>query len=66
VTLTVNGEPVELAAGETVAQLVERLRVAEAGVAVAVDGAVVPRHAWPEFPLHNGAVVEVLSAVPGG
>lgn len=36
------------------------------GVAVAVDGAVVPRSAWAVTPLADGARVELVNAVQGG
>jgi sulfur carrier protein len=36
------------------------------GVAVAVDGEVVPRGEWAETPVHEGQQVEVLHAVQGG
>ncbi|MFB9428085.1 sulfur carrier protein ThiS [Streptoalloteichus tenebrarius] len=36
------------------------------GVAVALDGDVAPRGAWPATPLRDGATVEVLTAVQGG
>jgi len=36
------------------------------GVAVAVEGEVVPRAQWPTTELHEGATVEVVAAVQGG
>ena len=36
------------------------------GVAVAVDGAVVPRSAWATTPLREGSRIEVLRATAGG
>ncbi|MCP2260599.1 thiamine biosynthesis protein ThiS [Streptoalloteichus tenebrarius] len=36
------------------------------GVAVAMDGDVVRRGAWPDTSLRDGATVEVLTAVQGG
>ena len=36
------------------------------GVAVAVDGEVVPRAGWQTFRLHDHARVEVLTAMQGG
>jgi sulfur carrier protein len=68
VTISLNGEPRELADGATVLTAVE---VAGApaggrGVAVAVDGEVVPRGSWPDTPLAEGQAVEVLHAVQGG
>ncbi|MBF0581631.1 MULTISPECIES: sulfur carrier protein ThiS [Corynebacterium] len=64
----VNEEKTELADGATVADLVEHLtgEVAEAGVAVAVEGRVVFRSAWQETTLEDGARVDVLTAVQGG
>lgn len=62
----VNGEQQELTEGTTVAQVVERVGAPPSGVAVAMDGEVVPRVAWPETAVPEGAVVEVLTAVQGG
>ena len=63
-----NGERSELAAGETLAAALERLGVApdKRGVAVAVDGEVVPRAQWQSFVLSEQARVEVLTAMQGG
>jgi sulfur carrier protein len=36
------------------------------GVAVAVNGAVVPRAAWPRTALHPGDAVEIVAAKQGG
>lgn len=36
------------------------------GIAVALDGAVVPRGSWSTTRLTDGAAVEVLTAVQGG
>jgi sulfur carrier protein len=65
VNLVVNGQATEVADGCTAAELVERLSARRAGIAVAVDGEVLPRHAW-DTALHDGASVEVLTAVQGG
>jgi len=67
-SIVLNGEPSEVAPGTTVAGLVAGLTGAgtPAGVAVAVNGAVVPRGAWPQVRLDAGDRVEVLTAVQGG
>jgi len=71
-TVTVNGMRWELAEGATLADVLARLDLQanqvlpERGVAVAVDGAVVPRAWWPATALADGAGVEVLTAVQGG
>jgi sulfur carrier protein len=63
-----NGKDYEVGAEETVASVLERLDVSpEArGVAVAVDGEVVPRAQWISFSLREDARVEVLTAMQGG
>lgn len=63
-----NGNPRENGAGETVAAILGLLELgADArGVAVAVDGEVVPRAGWTTFAIPEGARVEVLTAMQGG
>ena len=65
-TLTVNGDPRDLPPGTTLADLVAQLVPSAQGVAAAVNGEVVPRRAWPDTPLADGSVVEVMTAVQGG
>jgi sulfur carrier protein len=62
----VNGVERELADGATVEAVLALLGAPEGGVAVAVDGEVVPRAAWGTTAVPDGAVVEVLTAVQGG
>ncbi|MFI4985412.1 MAG: sulfur carrier protein ThiS [Solirubrobacterales bacterium] len=66
--IVLNGERTEVAAGETVIAVLARLGLSgdTRGVAVAVDGEVVPRGAWGTFALVKDARVEVLSAMQGG
>jgi sulfur carrier protein len=66
VTIQVNGAPRELAPGTTVADLLAQLGTATTGVAVALNGEVVPRAAHAETVVPDGAVVEVLTAAQGG
>lgn len=65
-TVSVNGEARDLAAGTTLDVLVATLTPAPAGVAAAVNEAVVPRSEWPRTTLGDGDRVEVLTAVQGG
>jgi sulfur carrier protein len=68
VRLLLNGEPRELGDGATIADAVAASGAPEshAGVAVAVDGEVVPRGRWSGQALVEGQQVEVLQAVQGG
>ena len=66
--ILLNGERVEVAAGDTIAAALSHLGVAERprGIAVAVDGEVVPRSDWETFALDEDARVEVVTAIQGG
>jgi sulfur carrier protein len=65
-TILVNGRPVtgpRNVAQAVVAALDEPTRV---GIAVAVNGEVVPRSAWAGHALRDGDQVEILTAAQGG
>jgi sulfur carrier protein len=66
--ISVNGQDCDVRAGETVAAALARLDLGldARGVAVAVDGEVVPRAQWQSFELDEHARVEVLTAMQGG
>jgi thiazole synthase len=68
VTIELNGERVELDERATLLDAVERAGVAgeRRGVAVAVDGEVVPRTEWEGTALRQGQSVEVVRAIGGG
>jgi sulfur carrier protein len=63
-----NGNPHDDGAGRTVAAVLGLLGLPDdaRGVAVAVDGEVVPRAGWTTFAVPDGARVEVLTAMQGG
>jgi sulfur carrier protein len=65
--IVLNGQARELGA-QTVAAALAEVEVAPdaRGVAVAVDGEVVPRNRWSELELADGARVEILTAMQGG
>jgi sulfur carrier protein len=66
--VTLNGEPCELPPDATVARALASIGVPAGGrgLAVAVDGVVVPRGAWGRTELGEGTKVEVVVAVQGG
>jgi len=74
VMVTVNGQPREVAPGAVVAHVVADLLGQPAvaaggparGIAVAVNGEVVPRASWPGTMLRDGDRIEVLTAAQGG
>lgn len=67
-TIELNGEPVELAAGSSLREAIEAAGApaGRRGIAVAVDGEVVPRRAWAQTELRDGQRVEVVGAIQGG
>ncbi len=68
VTLSVNGVPLQVPLGATIADVVATLTDQEdpRGVAVAVDRCVVPRSEWTRTAVRAGSLVEVVGAAAGG
>ncbi|MBV1689938.1 sulfur carrier protein ThiS [Novosphingobium sp. G106] len=65
-SLTVNGEPRRIAAGATIAQLVESLELNPQKVAVERNGEIAPRSSLAEVVLGDGDVLEIVHFVGGG
>jgi sulfur carrier protein len=67
VRIELNGRRVDLEDRATVADAVAASGATERrGVAVSVEGEVVPRSEWDATPLRDGQQVDVLHAVQGG
>ncbi|MCA1228524.1 sulfur carrier protein ThiS [Saccharopolyspora sp. 6M] len=64
--VVINGAERPVQVDATLAAVLAEFGVPERGVAVAVDGTVVPRANWQVTELRDGAAVEVLTAVQGG
>lgn len=64
----VNGDRVELPEGASVSAAVSAAGAdgRTRGIAVAVDGEVVPRSVWEDTSLSEGQLVEVVEAIQGG
>jgi sulfur carrier protein len=66
-SIRVNGESEPLAAATLEALLAEKaVDTGQRGIAVALNGAVVPRAAWPKTQLRPGDSVEIVRARQGG
>jgi len=66
-TIRVNGETEPLGAATVEALLAEKaVDTAQRGIAVALNGAVVPRAAWRDTALKAGDRVEIVRARQGG
>ena len=66
VSVRVNGEPMRLPAGASVADLLERLKVATPRVAVERNREILPKSRYGETALADGDVLEVVELVGGG
>ncbi|MGV3492370.1 MAG: sulfur carrier protein ThiS [Ramlibacter sp.] len=64
--ITVNGEPREVRAGDTLADLVAALGQPPAALATAVNGEFVARAARAERPLREGDAVFTFQPITGG
>jgi sulfur carrier protein len=66
--VAVNGTATEIAEGATVAAVLVHLNLPSAarGVAVALQGEVVPRAQWVSVAVRDGDRIEVVGAIQGG
>lgn len=62
----VNGEWRTVAEGGSVAELLAELEAPSKGIAVALDGDVVPRASWSATTVRGGARLDIMTAVQGG
>jgi len=67
-TVTVNGEKTEVPAGTTISALLLKFRInpSRKGLAVAVEGEIVPRELWGKIKVEEGNEIDVVHAVRGG
>jgi len=66
VAITVNGSPMRLPAGASVADLLERLGVSTPRIAVERNREILPKARYEGTPLSDGDVFEVVELVGGG
>ena len=65
-TVHVNGTAREVPAGSGLVDVVALVSTAPSGIAVALNGEVVPRGSWPDVRVADGDRVEVVTAMQGG
>jgi len=64
--LIVNGEPLEIAGGETFKKLLKELRIEIGRVAVEVNLSVIRKDDYLTYKLRDGDKVEIVNFVGGG
>ena len=66
-SIRVNGRDERLAVATLAALLQEKaVDTGRRGIAVALNGAIVPRAAWPQTALHPGDSIEIVRVLQGG
>ena len=66
-SIRVNGRNERLAVATLAALLQEKaVDTGRRGIAVALNGAIVPRAAWPQTALHPGDSIEIVRVLQGG
>jgi len=68
ISITLNGDPVELPERATLSEMMRNLGrdPEEKGIAVALNDSVVRRALWPRTQLSEGDEVEIITAFQGG
>ena len=66
VTISLNGETVDVREAKTIAELIDRYQLPPQSVLVEHNGLAVHRHEWPKRSLAEGDRVEFVRVVAGG
>lgn len=64
--ITVNGEPEQVSAGQSVAQLLDRFDIARDRVAVELNRSIVRKRDWEHTAVPDGSHIEIVEFVGGG
>lgn len=64
--IRLNGKHRQFAAGSTLRDVLGEHGTLSQGIAVALDGAIVPRAAWSDTQVPHDASVEIVTATAGG
>jgi sulfur carrier protein len=64
--ILVNGQPRSAAEQLGLPRLIEELKLGDRRVAIELNGAIVPRSAWPQTRLADGDRLEIVTAIGGG
>ena len=65
-TVLINGDSSDVRAGTTVAGVVDLVARSPKGIAVALNGEIIPKSSWEQTRVSDGDEVEVLGAAQGG
>lgn len=66
-TITINSKQVEVVAQEVLQQIVfDQIGENAKGVAVAINGQVIPKDSWPQTPVSENDDILIIKATQGG
>lgn len=66
IEVTVNGERKQVPSGESLAALLDTLKVPADRVAIELNKSIVRKRDWNETPVPNGSAIEIVEFVGGG
>jgi len=66
VTISLNGETVDIREAETIAELIQRYQLPPQSILVEHNGFAIHRHDWAERSLAEGDRIEFIRVVAGG
>jgi len=65
-TISLNGEKVDVRGAKSVQELIERYQLAPQTILIEHNGLALHRHEWPQRSLNEGDRIELLRVVAGG
>jgi sulfur carrier protein len=65
-TISLNGQSVDISEAKTIAELIDRYELPPQSILVEHNGLAVHRHEWSERPLAEGDRIEFIRVVAGG
>ena len=66
ITIIANGQPRDIPAGSTIADLLHALQIAHKRVVAQLDGEIVTRETFDQVILREGSKLELITMVGGG
>jgi len=66
ITIIANGQPREIRANSTIADLLQEIAIVPTRVVAQLDGIIIPRNAFDQTILQEGCQLELVTLVGGG
>jgi thiamine biosynthesis protein ThiS len=66
ISISVNGKPLRIHPETTLSDLLRSLDLPERGVAIEVNGKIIPKSQWGDYRLNTGDIVDLVQMMGGG